>query len=227
MFPPSSPLLQLPKSSFHPEKHLPFDKIILVHTSLPPQLPEALLVTEAEALRATKFVKEEDRNAYLYRHHLLRAWLSVWLRQDATEIKFLSNPFGKPCLPDQQLNFNISRSGKQLAFVFAPVQVGIDIECIRPTQQFSGIAKRYFHPEEQKAAREDESFFRIWTRKEAILKAQGTGLIDGLEEINCSADLVVLNGHAYQLHSFRSPDALISVACEHTGTPWEALTFIA
>ncbi|HAU5608026.1 4'-phosphopantetheinyl transferase AcpT [Citrobacter koseri] len=88
---------------------------------------------------------------------------------------------GKPAFsPDTRLWFNLSHSGDDIALLLSDEgEVGCDIEVIRPRDNWRSLANAVFslgehaeveaeHPEQQLAA-----FWRIWTRKEAIVKQRG------------------------------------------------------
>src|SRR6185295_1758338 len=68
-------------------------------------------------------------------------------------------------------------------------EVGIDGEQVNETRDFAGIVQRYFCKEEQDnfaaldAEAKLEYFFRLWTGKEALLKARGEGLHRPLNEV--------------------------------------------
>ncbi len=61
-------------------------------------------------------------------------------------------------------------------------EVGVDLEKIREDVDGAAIVRRYFHPNEiQRLSETPEpqrlrEFFRLWTRKEAWLKAKGQGM---------------------------------------------------
>lgn len=88
---------------------------------------------------------------------------------------------GKPGFSDgTSLWFNLSHSGDDIALLLSDEgEVGCDIEVIRPRENWRRIANAVFssgehaqveaeRPEQQLAA-----FWRIWTRKEAIVKQRG------------------------------------------------------
>lgn len=210
--------------SFEPEKSHPDEKIIIVIVKVPDRLPAVLNVSVGEMEKAAKFIKDEDRQAYLYRHHLLRTWLSQWSQKPVSALLFETNPFGKPFLPATKIQFNVSRSKDLLVFIFAPVEVGIDIEMLRDPAPFQPVAKRFFHPDEQEMIKNKMGFFDIWTRKEAALKALGTGLIEGLTSVDCSKNTVVLHGNEYALLTWRTATAVISAAFENQALPFEIFT---
>jgi len=85
---------------------------------------------------------------------------------------------GKPFLTSApHIKFNLSHShGLGLLAVALDVEVGVDVELIRPLPDYRAIAGRFFPPSEAAALADEPDFFRRWTRIEAILKAQGVGL---------------------------------------------------
>lgn len=98
------------------------------------------------------------------------------------DVRIRQGENGKPYLADYpEIHFNLSHSGHMALAVFAPREVGCDIEYIgKPNRK---LAKRFFcpseyeyllnQPDEQSVQRE---FYRLWTLKESFLKATGLGL---------------------------------------------------
>lgn len=69
-------------------------------------------------------------------------------------------------------------------------EVGVDVERLRDGVDLEGIARRFFSPTEVSALlalpqhHRQEAFFSCWTRKEAYIKARGSGLsmpLDGFD----------------------------------------------
>lgn len=86
---------------------------------------------------------------------------------------FLEN--GKPYLKEYpDFHFNISHSDDLVAVAFSNTPVGVDIEKLRDVNL--KIAKRYFAEDEKQFVKDSESFFYVWTRKEALLKQTGEGI---------------------------------------------------
>lgn len=93
-------------------------------------------------------------------------------------------PNGKPHFKnDIPLWFNISHSGDDIALVISDEgEVGCDLEVIRPRNNVPRIARAVFSDAEQQqlalADEEEQSsaFWRIWTRKEALLKQSGSSV---------------------------------------------------
>ena len=94
--------------------------------------------------------------------------------------------FGKPKM-EGGTQFNISHSGSVVAVTFADDELGLDIEQ-DASVEVNRISK-FLHPLErefiEKSDDQRSSLFYVWTRKEAYLKAIGTGLQEKLAETNC------------------------------------------
>lgn len=87
---------------------------------------------------------------------------------------------GKPVFTNIPYYFNISHSCGRAVCVLSDVEVGVDIEFIKKVRAFDLIAENFFASEEIKrfrsAKNSAEEFYRIWTRKEALLKKSGSGI---------------------------------------------------
>lgn len=150
------------------------------------------LLSPDEQTRAHRFRFAVDRRRFIIGRGLLRTILSCYLPLAADRLTFAYGPHGKPSLSNagsQTLSFNMSHSNQiALYTVTRDRQVGIDVECIRSLQDMDQLAQRFFCPREavrlQQCAAEQrqELFFRLWTCKEAYLKATGEGLT-GLKRV--------------------------------------------
>ncbi len=102
--------------------------------------------------------------------------------------------------------FNISHSGDLVVFAYTTGEtVGIDIEKRKslPPQEIMV----HFHPEEQQyiqsAADSTNCFYEIWVKKEALLKAAGIGIVNGLNEFSCVNDMVDYRKQSWFLHEVK------------------------
>jgi len=156
-------------------------------SSEPPPARLAVLerwLSPEESERAARFRFERHRAAFLAARGTLRELLGEYAGCAPAEVAFDYNSYGKPSLaaPACALRFNLSHSGGIAAAAFtAGCEVGIDVERADRRVDLK-VADAHFSPYEiERLYRlpEDErpaAFFRIWTRKEAFVKAQGKGL---------------------------------------------------
>ncbi|MEL7060979.1 MAG: 4'-phosphopantetheinyl transferase superfamily protein [Acidobacteriota bacterium] len=145
------------------------------------------LLSAPEQVRAARFRRETHRRRFEFAHGGLRSVLSAYLERSPEGLRFDAGPGGKPFLVrspgDLELCFNLSHSADlALLAVTAGREVGVDVERLDPKTETGRLARRFFAPEERDALERGEArrrlddFFRVWTLKEAYLKAVGTGL---------------------------------------------------
>ena len=156
----------------------------------------------AELERMHRFHFAPDRERYAVAHANLRRILSGYLHQPAKEIRFRVNRFGKPELADKASSLHFSLSHSQNIAVLAVAHglpVGVDVEEVRPIER--EVADTHFSPTELSRLGQLTGdawlggFYRCWTRKEAILKAEGVGLHRALD----SFDVELLPGAPAEL----------------------------
>ena len=80
---------------------------------------------------------------------------------------------GRP-LPCRGIYWSLTHKPRYVAAVCAPFAVGIDIEQIKPVKP-ALFAKVASEAEWQMMGRSEAAFFRAWTAKEAVVKAEGVG----------------------------------------------------
>lgn len=124
--------------------------------------------------------------------------LAAYLRVEAVDVDLVDGEFGRPALAlrhGRSLDFNWSHSGDRALVVVAHgMAPGIDIERLRDRPRALQVADRYFRPDEtaRLAALPDAdrslAFLRLWTAKEAVLKALGRGIAFGLERLEIDPD---------------------------------------
>ena len=155
------------------------------------QMEQALSVKEWARLRRFHFARDARR--YAVRRGVLRHLLGGYLSIPPAEVAFVYGPQQKPALAEPLdrtgLHFNLSDSGEMAVYAFAVEQeIGVDIEEHRDFPDARQLAQRFFSPEEaawlneQQEAQTSLAFLRCWTCKEAVVKAQGGGLITPLQE---------------------------------------------
>ena len=149
------------------------------------QLTLALSPDERE--RAGRFHFERDRRRFTVGRGFLRTLLAHYLGRSAAAVEFRYGPRGKPELAGGDtgsgLRFNLSHSGgRVLCALTRELDVGADLELIRPLHNLDGLAATVFSARELAALHalpaplRQAAFYRCWTRKEAFIKALGDGL---------------------------------------------------
>jgi 4'-phosphopantetheinyl transferase len=162
-------------------------------------------LSNEETQRTALFFKNADRVRYALAHAMLRTLLARRLQAAPAEIAFATSPNGKPRLVGQRADvaFNLSYGDGMAVLAFAHRPVGVDVEAVRDDLEFGEIGRRFFRSDELRYLESgpDSSggpgvrnrFFRLWTRKEAVLKALGVGL-SGIGELSVLDDLLVADG---------------------------------
>ncbi len=150
-------------------------------------------LSKDECLRLDRFHFDRDRNKYLLSRGILRNILARYLKIQPKGIQFHYTPFGKPYLPSGELHFNVSHSGDCILYaVSRHADIGIDVEYCKNSIDYLSIATQFFSKNEWvklsslAPAQRVIAFYRCWTRKEAFLKAIGTGLQHPLTDVEVS-----------------------------------------
>jgi len=122
----------------------------------------------------------------------VRSWLATELDCAIDVVPLLRSARGRPCLatPFEHLDVSWSHSGDGLLMAYGRnIELGVDIERLRPRPRALELAQRYFTGEEtawlqtHDGHEREEAFIRLWCAKEAVLKAHGYGLAFGLDRI--------------------------------------------
>jgi len=146
------------------------------------------VLSPAEKARRARFHFARNRIEYSAAHALTRAVLSSLINIPPRIWSFADDQNGKPvAMIDSEpapISFNLSHTDGMVgvAAVACPgIDIGFDLEpASRPVEL--GIARRYFCPPEidwlqsQPPAKQGVGFLRLWTLKEAYIKATGEGL---------------------------------------------------
>ncbi|MFO1432607.1 MAG: 4'-phosphopantetheinyl transferase superfamily protein [Candidatus Competibacteraceae bacterium] len=157
------------------------------------ELVSTQLLSLDELARAARFHFPVDRGRYTVARAALRLLLGLYLEQPARTLQFSYGPYGKPDLSIAEggnLHFNLTHSGDLAVIAITGLgAVGVDVEVCRSVSDFRGLAARFLAAEEQvllelpDEAAALKAFFLCWTRKEAVLKALGTGLATDPEQV--------------------------------------------
>lgn len=188
MWSPAPPSLTLATSEVH---------VWRTRLEQPPELQESYLRTfaEDERARANRFHFDQHRRHFVVARGFLRALLARYLDTTPEAVRFAYGPYGKPMLDgehrESSLRFNASHSGDWAVYAFVQDhEVGVDVEHIKEDFETEGIAERFFSAREVQTlsalpeAEKPAAFFKCWTRKEAYIKAIGSGLSHPLDSFD-------------------------------------------
>jgi len=142
------------------------------------------LLSEDERARWQAFRFEKHRREYLATHALVRNALSNYRPIAPDSWCFQLNAYGKPAIePDCGLRFNVSNSlGLVVCLVAEGAQVGVDVESRERAGSIAEVGPRMFSEielaqlESLQEDRRPGRCLRLWTLKEAYIKARGMGL---------------------------------------------------
>jgi 4'-phosphopantetheinyl transferase len=136
-----------------------------------------------ERARAMRFHFEHDRLTYVTSHALWRMALGFCLGVDAALVRLSTTAAGQPRLPGTGYATSLSHSGRWIAIaICAAATVGVDIECSPSRTALDVLMPLICTPAEMAdmeglpAQTRETALLKLWTRKEALLKAFGVGL---------------------------------------------------
>jgi phosphopantetheinyl transferase len=141
-------------------------------------------LSETERQRALKFHHRIDRNRFVVGRNMLRQALALILQVNPVDVPIRvekGRPFLDPAVSERCF-FNLSHSGSSVVLILSPkYPVGIDVEIFRAFPDMDQVARRVMTVGEfadyidLKPACRGDAFYRLWVRKESILKCMGTG----------------------------------------------------
>jgi 4'-phosphopantetheinyl transferase len=181
-------------------------------------------LSAGEKDRANRFLRVEDLALFALTRGTLRCLLSEATGVAADKIAFAEGPYGKPCVVGTHgPHFNVSHSGCWALIGFSDTRdIGVDIELMRAAGGELDLARSFFSAAEYRSleglanGKLLSSFYKIWTCKEAVLKAHGIGISEHLKDFS-----VELTTDGYAIHP--APDcfspSLASVAVQPVEVP--------
>ena len=145
------------------------------------------VLSKDEIQKAERFCFDSDRNNFVLARTTLRNLLSRYTGVAAKELTFSYNRHGKPSLlnpgKNKALFFNVTHSKDIALFAVTRLcEIGIDIEYMGDDVKCLKLAERFFSEQEYQGLAQLSGkalrmgFYRCWTRKEAFVKAVGSGL---------------------------------------------------
>jgi len=185
------------------------------------------LLDAEEQVRAERFRYVADRERYVIGHGLLRTLLGHYLDRSPGSIILQRGEFGKPFLEGHPIHFNLSDTKDAVVVGLSLEHIGMDIETMNRRTDHKSVAEHYFTPREVKSIAEavngKRRFLELWTRKEAVLKASGVGIMDDLHSLEVGEahntmtiihpDFIRLAAPEYDVHTMHvGDDHLVSIA---------------
>jgi 4'-phosphopantetheinyl transferase len=153
----------------------------------------AATLAPEEKRRAASFRFERDRNRYVAGRGTLRRILGGYLKTSPAAVRLGNGPYGKPFLVGEfadSAQFNLAHCEDiALLALTRGCMVGVDLERVRGMDDADSMAagfcskREYAEFKAMPESERDAGFFRLWTRKEAWLKATGEGIGECLNQV--------------------------------------------
>lgn len=141
-----------------------------------------------ERAHAARLRFDRDRRRFVAGRDGVRRILSRYVKALPDNLKIAAEEGGRPFLKGGDINFNFSRSETWGLLAVSDASVlGVDMEAVRKSDDLADTARQFFTTAEQDSlntlsgAAWVAGFFNCWTRKEAVVKARGTGLTAPLD----------------------------------------------
>jgi 4'-phosphopantetheinyl transferase len=159
----------------------------------------------AERERASSFKIAKLARLAIIARGVLRHILAPRAGVSPAEVEFSYNEYGKPFLRKgrdgaEPASFNLSHSEDFLAIAVGEgARIGVDIECPREIDGLDALSGRFLTAAEREMLsglperRRSDSFLRLWTWKEAAIKASGVGLSLDPARVEVGAESVALD----------------------------------
>ncbi|MBC8986419.1 4'-phosphopantetheinyl transferase superfamily protein [Pedobacter sp. N36a] len=173
------------------------------------------LLTPEELAKGARFLHQQSRENYTVRKYFLRKLLGHFMGIPAASIVFHLKENKKPGVDG--LFFNVSHSKDLITIALSETSIGVDIEYVDPYFQYKEVTNLCFSAEEQVMVESSAlpilTFYLLWTRKEALVKATGEGIVEQLQEVPTQSSPVFRNGINYMVESFFAAEThLLSTA---------------
>ena len=164
----------------------------------------------------------DKKQQHVHAHTLLRECLKPLKIAYNEETVIVKNDLGKPSLAEfPEVHYNLSHANGIAACIVSGNECGIDCEQVREYRK--NVLRRAFSEQEillvESAPEElrDLMFFRLWTLKEAYVKALGIGISYPLNtaEFSFSGDRIVseIEGYSFRQYIIKGGRFVVSV-CE-------------
>jgi len=152
----------------------------------------------AEQRRARRLLIPSQRKVFSFARAMLRLVLGAYLSIDPQRLRFATTALGKPYLPGQKIRFSLSHSGDGVLLALAHgADVGVDLEAMGRKLDIDALAvaslseKEWLGTGAIDGPERRRAVLQQWTRKEALLKAEGSGLAYDPRDLTISGAMAV------------------------------------
>ncbi|MCU0580221.1 MAG: 4'-phosphopantetheinyl transferase superfamily protein [Desulfobacterota bacterium] len=182
----------------------------LFHQRLPGRAIERYLRLLPVSIRLSinKYRRWQDSQAVLLGQLLLLEGLQEAGGRPVRLDKLRRDDYGRPYL-DGAIDFNISHSaGGAVCVLTAQGRVGIDLERFKPTDlpDFQAWFTRKEWTAVTAANEPLREFYRLWTAKESVLKADGRGLSLSPLDVALNGETATLDGRRWFIREIKMGD---------------------
>lgn len=172
------------------------------------------LLSGEQSDRISRLKRPEDAHSSLVgKLLLLKGFEEFAVQSTLKDLKFSLH--GKPYIDDRSISFNISHSGNYVVCILSTDTpcIGIDVEEVKPIRlnDFKDIWNDNEWDDIQGG--DPRMFYQYWTRKEAVIKAEGRGLSIPLISVKVKNTHAILQDQIYHLQEVDlQPDIVINMA---------------
>ena len=150
----------------------------------------SLFLSSKEIKKSERFYKDVDRSRFVIYRSILKFMLAAYTKLDVKNINLSLDFNKKPYLASHPyLFFNISHSEDYAVIAISNKKIGIDIEYMSEDFKYTELLPDIFDNNEivsiENSANTKETFYTLWTRKEAFVKALGKGIDEDFKYIPC------------------------------------------
>lgn len=152
-------------------------------------VPATAFLTAEELAHWQSQTNPERQRQFLASRYYTKTTLARFLATTPASFGFDSRGEGKLCLPpalsSRAIDFNFSHTD-QLFFLGVSLagEIGVDLEAKTPKKNSAQIAERVFSLDERQwVGSSTDRFFRLWSLKEAVIKAAGGGVFRHVQDI--------------------------------------------
>ncbi|WP_082596425.1 4'-phosphopantetheinyl transferase superfamily protein [Pseudovibrio sp. Ad46] len=140
-----------------------------------------------ECARAARFYFRTDHDSFVVAHAIKRLALGAMTCQTPSDVPLAIGSHGKPKLihacDEGPIQFSLSHTKGVVAFAVAfQAPIGVDVECVNLNIDTANLAKTFLASQDTDLlnsvadTERQETFFQLWTAKEAYIKGIGLGM---------------------------------------------------